>query len=141
MVFTLHRYVLRELLKVFALAALALTLMLSLGSLLRPLQDYGVGPEQVIRLLGYFLPITLTFVLPIAALFAASLVYGRFASDNELDACRASGIGLWTLIYPGLVLGLPRCHRNTVFELLCSAKLCSSRRKSRKGRRQANTFS
>jgi lipopolysaccharide export LptBFGC system permease protein LptF len=106
MVFTLHRYVLRELLKVFALATVALTLMLSFGSLLRPIQDYGVGPEQVIRLLGYFLPITLTFVLPISALFAASLVYGRFASDNELDACRASGIGLWTMIYPGLVLAI-----------------------------------
>ena len=92
--------------KVFVLATVALTLMLSLGSLLRPIQDFGVGPEQVLRLLSYFLPITLTFVLPIAALFAASLVYGRFASDNELDACRASGIGLWTLIYPGLVLAI-----------------------------------
>jgi lipopolysaccharide export system permease protein len=106
MVFTLHRYILRELLKVFVLAATALTLMLSLGSLLRPLQDFGVSPGQVIRLLGYLLPITLTFVLPIAALFAASLVYGRFASDNELDACRASGISLWTMIYPGLVLAI-----------------------------------
>lgn len=106
MVFTLHRYVLRELIKVFVLAAVALTLMLSLGSLLRPIQNYGVGPEQALRLLSYLLPITLTFVLPIAALFAASLVYGRFASDNELDACRASGIGLWTLMYPGLVLAI-----------------------------------
>jgi lipopolysaccharide export LptBFGC system permease protein LptF len=106
MVFTLQRYVLRELMKVFTLAAVALTLMLSLGSLLRPMQDFGVGPEQAIKLLSYFLPITLSFVLPIAALFAASLVYGRFASDNELDACRASGIGLWTLIYPGLVLAI-----------------------------------
>jgi lipopolysaccharide export LptBFGC system permease protein LptF len=106
MVFTLHRYVLWELIKVFTLASVALTLMLSLGSLLRPIQNYGVGPEQALRLLSYLLPITLTFVLPIAAIFAASLVYGRFASDNELDACRASGIGLWTLIYPGLVLAI-----------------------------------
>jgi lipopolysaccharide export LptBFGC system permease protein LptF len=106
MVFTLHRYILWELLKVFGLATVALTLMLSLGSLLRPLQDYGVGPEQIIKLLSYFVPITLTFVLPIAALFAASLVYGRFACDNELDACKASGVGLWTLIYPALVLAI-----------------------------------
>jgi lipopolysaccharide export LptBFGC system permease protein LptF len=106
MVFTLHRYVLRELLKVFVLATVALTLMLSFGSLVRQIQDYGIGPAQIIRLIGYSLPITLTFILPISALFAASLVYGRFASDNELDACRASGIGLWTLIYPGLVLAI-----------------------------------
>ncbi len=106
MVFTLHRYIFRELLKIFVLATLALTLMLSLGSILRPVQEYGAGPQQVLYLIGYFLPITLTFVLPMAALFAASLVYGRFAADNELDACRASGVSLLSLVYPGLSLAI-----------------------------------
>jgi lipopolysaccharide export LptBFGC system permease protein LptF len=106
MVFTLHRYIFRELLKVFIPSAAALTLMLSLGSILRPVQEYGAGPQQVLHLMGYFLPITLTFVLPMAALFAATLVYGRFASDNELDACKAGGISLLTLVYPGLVLAI-----------------------------------
>ena len=106
MVFTLQRYIFREAFKVFVLAAVALTLMMSLGSILRPVQEYGVGPRQVVHLMGYFLPITLTFVLPMAALFAAALVYGRFANDNELDACRASGISLLTLVYPGLALAI-----------------------------------
>ena len=88
------------------LAVVALTLMLSLGSILQPVQEYGVGPRQVIHLMGYFLPITLTFVLPMAALFACSLVYGRFASDSELDACRASGISLLRLVHPGLALAI-----------------------------------
>lgn len=106
MVFILHRYILRELMKVFVLAALSLTLILSLGMTLRPVQEYGIGPQQVIHLMGYFLPIVLTFALPMGALFATALVYGRLASDNELDACRASGIGLLTLVYPGLVLAI-----------------------------------
>lgn len=106
MVFTLHRYIFREAFRVFVLSAVALTLMMSLGSILRPVQEYGVGPKQVLHLMGYFLPITLTFVLPMAALFATALVYGRLASDNELDACRASGISLLTLIYPGLALAI-----------------------------------
>jgi len=106
MVFTLHRYIFRELMKVFVPSAVALTLMLSLGSILRPVQEYGVGPRQVVHLMGYFLPITLTFVLPMAALFAATLVYGRFASDNELNACKAGGVSLLTLVYPGLVLAI-----------------------------------
>ena len=42
----------------------------------------------------------------LAALFAGALVYGRFASDNELDACKASGISLLTLVYPGLILAI-----------------------------------
>jgi lipopolysaccharide export LptBFGC system permease protein LptF len=106
MLFTLHRYIFQELLRIFILAVVALTLMLSLGSILQPVQEFGVGPRQVIHLMGYFLPITLTFVLPMAALFACSLVYGRFASDSELDACRASGISLIRLVYPGLVLAI-----------------------------------
>src|SRR4030042_2450682 len=101
MVFTLHRYIFRELLKVFTVAVGALTLILSLGSILRPVQEYGVGPEQVLSLMGYFLPITLTFVLPMAALFASALVYGRFASDNELGARRATGMSMLTLGSPG----------------------------------------
>jgi len=88
------------------LAVVGLTLILSLGSILRPVQEYGVGPRQAVHLMGYILPITLTFVLPIAALFAGALVYGRFASDNELDACKASGISLLTLVYPGLALAI-----------------------------------
>ncbi|MFQ6034452.1 MAG: LptF/LptG family permease [Sedimentisphaerales bacterium] len=106
MIFTLHRYIFREVFKVFVLAVVALTLILSLGSILRPVQEYGVGPRQAVHLMGYILPIILTFVLPIAALFAGALVYGRFASDNELDACKASGISLLTLVYPGLALAI-----------------------------------
>ena len=106
MLFTLHKYIFRELLRIFILTVVALTLMLSLGSILQPVQEYGVGPRQVIHFMGYFLPITLTFVLPMAALFACSLVYGRFAGDSELDACRASGISLIRLVYPGLALAI-----------------------------------
>lgn len=106
MVFTLHRYILRELLRVFVLATVTLTFVLSLSSMLRPIQEFGVGPGQAVHLLGYFIPIMLTVVLPMAALFSAALVYGRFASDNELDACRASGISTATLIYPGVCLAV-----------------------------------
>jgi len=106
MLFTIHRYIFRELLRVFILALVALTLILSLGSILQPVQEYGAGPRQVVFLMFYFLPITLTFVLPMAALFAGSLVYGRFTSDNELDACRASGISVLSLVFPGLFLAI-----------------------------------
>ena len=106
MIFTLQRYIFRELFRVFILATIGLTLILSLGGILQPVQEYGVGPRQVVHILLYFMPITLTFVLPMAALFASALTYGRFAGDNELDACRASGVSLTTLVYPGLILAI-----------------------------------
>jgi lipopolysaccharide export LptBFGC system permease protein LptF len=100
--------------KVFVPAAVALTLIVTLGSILGPIQEYGVGPRQVVHFMGYFLPISLTFVLPMAALFAAALIYGRFASDNELGACRASGISLLTLVYPGLALAVTVAIANLI---------------------------
>jgi len=106
MIFTLHRYIFRELFRIFILATISLTGILSLGYILSPIQEYGIGPAQVLHLIGYVLPIMLTVVLPIAALFSASLVYGRFASDNEIDACRASGISFMTLVYPGIALAM-----------------------------------
>ena len=106
MVFTIHRYIFRDLLKVFLLSTVAMTVIMSLGSILAPIQKFGVGPKQVLSLLRYSIPVSLTYVLPMAALFATSLAYGRFASDNELDACRASGISKMTIIYPAFCLGL-----------------------------------
>jgi lipopolysaccharide export LptBFGC system permease protein LptF len=106
MVFILHRHIFQELLRVFILAAVGLTLITSLGGIVGPVQEYGLAPRQVVHLLTYLMPICLTFVLPVAALFASALTYGRFAADNELDACRASGVSMLTLIYPGFVLAI-----------------------------------
>jgi lipopolysaccharide export LptBFGC system permease protein LptF len=44
--------------------------------------------------------------LPVAALFATTLVYGRFAADNEFDACRSSGISPSMLFYPAIILAI-----------------------------------
>ena len=130
MVFTLHRYIFRELFRSFFLATVVLTLMISVGLLVPILQDFGVSPGQIIHLLGYFLPIALTFVLPMSALFASSLVYGRFAADRELDACRASGISLWTLIYPGLMLAIFVAVANLILSFYIAPALIHRREQS-----------
>ncbi|MFI4912062.1 MAG: LptF/LptG family permease [Sedimentisphaeraceae bacterium JB056] len=106
MTITLHRYIVKDLLKTFLLATVGLTVVLSLGSILQPAQEYGVSPAQALLLIVYFIPVILTFVMPISALFAAALTYGRFASDNELDACRASGVSTLNLMLSALMLAV-----------------------------------
>jgi len=49
MLVTLHKYIFRELLRVFMFAAVGLTLILSLGSILQPVQEYGVGPRELCK--------------------------------------------------------------------------------------------
>ena len=106
MLYTLHSYIGRELGKIFAIVALALTMVLSLGGLLQPLRENGVSATQLFQLLIYFFPMMMTFSLPVSALLSATLVYGRLSADNELIACRASGISMWSLILPGAALGM-----------------------------------
>jgi lipopolysaccharide export LptBFGC system permease protein LptF len=44
--------------------------------------------------------------MPIAALFATTIVYGRFSADNEVTACRAAGISYLAMTVPAFVLGI-----------------------------------
>ena len=106
MVFTLHRYILKDLFRTFVLTAAVLSVMLGLGVMFRPLRRFGVSPESIPELLLYTLPLTLTMVLPVAALLSTTLNYGRLENDNEIAACRSSGISLGTLVYPALILAL-----------------------------------
>ena len=117
---TLHRYISRELFRTFFLATVALTLMVCVGLMVPTIMEYGVSPGQILRLIGYLLPITLTFVLPMSALFSASVVYGRLAADRELDACRASGISLWSTLYPGLSLAILVAATNLILSFYVS---------------------
>jgi lipopolysaccharide export LptBFGC system permease protein LptF len=106
---TLFWYVFKDLLKIFAMTAGTLAGIMSFGGLLRPLTQHGLDVGQVSRMLAYFSPAMLAYSLPIAALFAASVVYGRLSADNELTACRAGGISLGPVLgmaFPGVVFGL-----------------------------------
>ncbi len=105
MIRTLHAYLSRELAKVTFLALVAFTMIMTVFAIIEPLQKQGLVAEQVVALLGYTLPLMVSLTLPIAALFAATIVYGRFSQDNELTACRAGGISTISLLKPALVLG------------------------------------
>jgi hypothetical protein len=103
---TISWYVFKDLLKIFLMTSGALAGIMSFGGLLRPLTQQGLDASQVSQLLTYFSPAMTAYSLPIAALFAATVVYGRLSADNELTACRASGISHGAVALPALALGL-----------------------------------
>ena len=103
---TLHSFLAKELAKVGLLALVAFTVVMTVFAIVEPLRKRGLGAEQVLLLFSYTVPVMLSLTLPIAALFAATIVYGRFSQDNELLACRAGGIATLSLLKPALVLGL-----------------------------------
>lgn len=104
--FTLFRYVFIDLLRVFMMAVGALSGILSFGGMLRPLMQQGLDASQVAAMLTYFGPAMTAYALPIGALFATTVIYGRLSADNEVVACRAGGISHLSMAAPAFVLGL-----------------------------------
>ena len=104
---TLHAYVLRELLKTFGLTLTALTVLFTMGGGLYNVARFeGVQAGDVIGLLPFLIPIVVTLTMPIAALFATTMVYGRLAADNELLACRAAGINIHRMFLSTVLLSI-----------------------------------
>jgi len=108
---TLFWYIFGNLFRVFLMTTAGLAGMMSFAVLLRPLTENGLEFSQVNRLLIYSLPAVCVYSLPVSALFATTMVYGRYSADNELTAMRASGISYFSarrfsVALPALVLGL-----------------------------------
>src|SRR4029077_20754711 len=103
---TLFWYIFKDLLRIFLMASGVLAGIMSFGGLLRPLTEHGLSMGQVRDMLMYFqFPMT-AYALPVAALFATTMVYGRLSADNEIVACRAAGISHLALALPAFILGV-----------------------------------
>lgn len=105
MIRTLQLYIARDLLRGTFLSAVVLTLVLTVFGLIEPLREHGLTGGQTLMLFGYSMPFMLSLTLPMAALFATTITYGRFSQDNELMASKASGISPLSLLTPAIVLG------------------------------------
>ncbi|MCJ7544603.1 MAG: LptF/LptG family permease [Phycisphaerae bacterium] len=105
MIRTLSLFLSRELWKAAGLSLVAFTLVMTVFAIIEPMHKEGLAAGQLASLLGYTLPVMLSLTMPVAALFATTIVYGRFSQDNELTACRASGISTLRLLKPAMVLG------------------------------------
>jgi len=102
----LHRYILKEMLKTLALGLASVTGVVAFGMVLRALEHYGLGPFTSALYMVLSMPKAAYFALPLAAVLAGTLVYGRLAAQNEVMACRASGIPIWSLFWPTIVLAV-----------------------------------
>ncbi|MGE3310981.1 MAG: LptF/LptG family permease [Limisphaerales bacterium] len=110
---TLHRHILKESLATLVVAVGVCTGLLLLGNLLKEVLSLLMTGQATLGLvargIGLLLPFIFSFALPMGALTAALLVFGRMSADQELTAARANGISLMALALPVLVLSLVLC--------------------------------
>lgn len=67
---------------------------------------HGVSLMVIAEMLVYITISFLPALLPMAALFAVLMTYGRLSQDSEVMALRAAGYSMWTLLNPALTLAL-----------------------------------
>lgn len=96
----LPRYVLVEVIKVFALSVTALTLMVVLGFVGREATAQGLPLVPTLRLIPFFLPETLRVTVPMTLLLACTTVFSRISGANEVVAIKAMGISPMVLLWP-----------------------------------------
>lgn len=106
MPWTLYRYILRDLLKLLVLTTVVLVTVISFAAAIKPMSEGLLGPAALAKFVMYSAPTMLAFALPFAGAFAATLVFLRMGSDNEIVACSASGMSYVTVLLPVIVLGL-----------------------------------
>jgi lipopolysaccharide export system permease protein len=103
---TITRYVVWELVKVFLLLLLGLTLVVMLILVGQQALRMNLGIIPTLRVAQFILPQALAFAVPAAILFAVCFVYGRMSADNEVTAIKASGISPAVVLWPGYVLAV-----------------------------------
>ncbi len=122
----LQRYVIGEVTRSFGLALLTMTAIFVLFMVAAQARDIGLSPSDIMHLVPYVIPSTLPYTIPVSLLFAATVVYGRLAGDNEIIAIKTAGLSVWRVLVPILVLAgalsvwllyvsggwIPRCTHN-----------------------------
>ncbi len=107
MLATLQWYILREMSKTFLLTAAGLTAVLGLGGgAMNLIEIEQVSTSQLLNLMFLVIPVAGTLTIPVAALYSATVTFGRLSADNELLACRASGINLGWLLWAPVAIGV-----------------------------------
>ena len=106
----LSRYVLRQI-AVPSLLAVAVVAILGVANKIQeeqrdtllPLAQMTMG--DLGRLVMYFLPALVGYLIPITYMLGIMLAFGRFSHDNEIVAMKAAGIPIKRIVLPIILLG------------------------------------
>lgn len=105
----LDRYIVRQFLISFLFGLLAFVLIFLVIDMTENLDDFmdaGVDTMTVVQYYVSFTPEIIKLMTPVAMLLAALFITGRMASQNELAAMKSSGVSLYRIMVPFLIVAL-----------------------------------
>lgn len=103
----LDRYITRQLLLTFAFGLIAFILIFLVIDMMEKLDDFIDANVPIGTIFHYyvvFTPEIIKLMTPVALLLASLFVVGRLSNQNELAAMKSSGVSLYRLLLPFLVI-------------------------------------
>lgn len=95
-----------DLSRIILLTASILVAVIAFAVAVKPLADGKLEPTQALRFMALAIPPMLQFALPFAVGFGSTLVFHRFAADNEATAAMTGGVSHRALLAPAALMGL-----------------------------------
>lgn len=106
----LDRHIFKSVLYTCLGAVGLLTFVLMIGNVVKELMGHVLAGQIDMltfgRLLALLVPFAITFALPMGILTGVLLTLGRLSADSEITAMRSTGIGLWRIARPIIILAL-----------------------------------
>ena len=104
----LNKYLVKDFLATFGVAMLLITFAFSIGAIYQAIDFMAKGlPIAIVGKFAFYnLPYSLAYTIPISALFATLLLFGRLSSDSEISAMKSGGLSLWQISAPVLLISL-----------------------------------
>jgi lipopolysaccharide export system permease protein len=106
---TLHKYIFNEIWPTFLVSlfvAVFIVLATRMLSLIELVLNRGAHPGQMGMMVLYLVPDIVVFALPAATLMAVLVAFLRLSADSEIIAMKASGISLYQMLPPVVLLSL-----------------------------------
>ena len=106
---TIYRMVLSTFILVFLVSVLFFVLVVQLLDLFSNLWRYlahETSLQEILIITYYYLPKCLSYAIPPGLLFAAAFTLGILYKNNELIAILGSGISLYRLVLPFVLIGI-----------------------------------
>jgi len=104
----INRYMAIDYLVIFGMTLLVFTFVMSLGAALKAIDlgSRGISGLLIFKVFAYNIPYMLTFSIPMSVLTGALLLFGRLSFDGELTAMKASGLSMWQIISPVVMISI-----------------------------------
>ncbi len=105
----IHKYIFKELLKIFILSSLFLTLILFVDKILfltEMVINRGVTFWEVTQMMFFISPVFMGITIPISVLLSVVVVFNQLSADNEFVVMKASGWSFMYLMRPVLFFSL-----------------------------------